>query len=319
MAENAAPCHPAPREKRVGRPRKYPNDPGSRLARKREVDRIGQRSSRQRTKDHIMMLENKMELLQADDKRGYILELLKTIEVLRQENEKLRNFGEKIRGLAAEMGNASHNSVEDRGPQAVQSPTSIPLPGIGHTEVTANSDFGLSEACWDEGMSSARLALEISRGSSPLVAPDISISTSTPQLPDEIINYTFGDFISWSPPNSSLLWPVMMNPPESSYDHGRQTSISAPNEEKWRICNESLALGIKSARDAINEIDVTSTHAAFKAVLLGWDATEDIVRTHPMWVALQQVAEKIFGDWESKPQKIACMLILHRILMVSTP
>lgn len=166
----------------------------------------------------------------------------------------------------------------------------------------------------------ARLESENQLDSSQLIPssghlrPDDSISIASPQLPNEILNYTFGDFISWSPPGPSGFWPVMNIP--QSYSGISQISPTAPNEEKWRICNESLALGINSARDAINDIGVTSSHAAFKAVLLGWNPTEDIVRAHPMWVALQEVVEKIFGDWESKPQRIACMLILHRVLMV---
>lgn len=109
VSPDAALCRPVPK-KPVGRPRKYPNDEDAQLARKREVDRRAQRSSRQRTKNRMTNLEKKVELLQTDDAQNNILGLVKTIEGLRQENEKLRNFAEKIRGLTNEIENVSHDS-----------------------------------------------------------------------------------------------------------------------------------------------------------------------------------------------------------------
>ena len=73
-------------------------------AKKREMDRIAQKKSRERSKHRMQELEDKLNRLQDDDKQKQISELMDTIDELRRENERLRTMTERIRGLAEAAG-----------------------------------------------------------------------------------------------------------------------------------------------------------------------------------------------------------------------
>jgi len=61
-----------------------------RLARKRALDREAQRSSRCKTKNHIALLESRIEALTRVQTNGNTKELMDKIEQQRKENEALR-------------------------------------------------------------------------------------------------------------------------------------------------------------------------------------------------------------------------------------
>jgi hypothetical protein len=61
-----------------------------RLARKRALDREAQRSSRCKTKNHIALLESRIEALTRVQANGNTKELMDQIEAQRKENEALR-------------------------------------------------------------------------------------------------------------------------------------------------------------------------------------------------------------------------------------
>jgi hypothetical protein len=71
-----------------------------RIERKRELDRIAQRASRERARARTQHLEEKLKSLQAEDKQEQISYLMNTIEELRRENTELRRVTEKIKFLA---------------------------------------------------------------------------------------------------------------------------------------------------------------------------------------------------------------------------
>jgi hypothetical protein len=73
-------------------------------AKKRELDRIAQKKSRERARNRMAELEEKIRRLQADDKQKQISELMGVIEGLRSENERLRTMTEKIRSLTESVG-----------------------------------------------------------------------------------------------------------------------------------------------------------------------------------------------------------------------
>jgi hypothetical protein len=89
-----------------------------------------------------------------------------------------------------------------------------------------------------------------------------------------------------------------------------------PDVEKWRTSNDAFIFGIDTGKRSIGESKIINSHAAYKAILWGCDTMEEIERSHPLWLALRQVDEKVFGDWRSKAQKIAMMFVCHRMLLV---
>lgn len=90
-----------------------------------------------------------------------------------------------------------------------------------------------------------------------------------------------------------------------------------PDHEKWRTSNEAFIFGIEKTRKmSYAETAIINSHAAYKAILWGCDASEEKERCHPLWLALRQVDEKVFGHWQRKAQKIAMMFVCHRMLLV---
>jgi hypothetical protein len=85
------------------RPRR--RDPSNcQAAKKRETDRIAQKKSRERARNRVLELEEKLNRLQDDDQQKQISELMRTVDELRRENERLRNVTTKIRCLTEAAG-----------------------------------------------------------------------------------------------------------------------------------------------------------------------------------------------------------------------
>lgn len=69
----------------------------SKAERKRELDRIAQRATRERTKNRIADLEQRLASLESGDKNGEIAQLTRTIGELRNENGRYQNALVKMR------------------------------------------------------------------------------------------------------------------------------------------------------------------------------------------------------------------------------
>jgi hypothetical protein len=76
-------------------------------ARKRDLDRLAQRASRERAKSRMMYLEETLARLQADDKQKQISDLMGVIADLRDQNTQLRTMLEKIGRLACSTAEGS--------------------------------------------------------------------------------------------------------------------------------------------------------------------------------------------------------------------
>jgi hypothetical protein len=77
----------------------------SQTAKKREMDRLAQKKSREKARNRVMELEKKLETLQSDDKQKQITSLLKTVDDLKKENERLKGVATRIQGLVEGIGN----------------------------------------------------------------------------------------------------------------------------------------------------------------------------------------------------------------------
>lgn len=94
-----------------GRPRQRRATADSQIDRKRELDRIAQRMSRERSRNRIIFLEQKLKSLEARDRGGQISHLMKVIEDLRQENTQLRASMMKIRFIADDLSEPSNKCM----------------------------------------------------------------------------------------------------------------------------------------------------------------------------------------------------------------
>jgi hypothetical protein len=70
-----------------------------RRERKRAIDREAQRSLREKTKTHIAELERTIQILRDQDRNGATASLLSEIDVLRAENERLRDVIESVKSV----------------------------------------------------------------------------------------------------------------------------------------------------------------------------------------------------------------------------
>jgi hypothetical protein len=70
-----------------------------RRERKRAIDREAQRSLREKTKTHIAELERTIQILRDQDRNGATSSLLSEIDVLRSENERLRDVIDSVKSV----------------------------------------------------------------------------------------------------------------------------------------------------------------------------------------------------------------------------
>ena len=70
-----------------------------RRERKRAIDREAQRSLREKTKTHIAELEQTIQILRDQDRNGATANLLSEIDVLRAENERLRDIIDSVKNV----------------------------------------------------------------------------------------------------------------------------------------------------------------------------------------------------------------------------
>lgn len=89
-----------------------------------------------------------------------------------------------------------------------------------------------------------------------------------------------------------------------------------PDIDKWSTSNNAFIFGINSGKKEQFQPRITSSLAAYKAILWGCDEGGEKERAHPFWFSLRQVDEKVFGNWTSKAQRIAMMFVTHRVLLV---
>ena len=87
----------APPSNGKGRARPKRGAGDNQINRKRELDRIAQRTSRERARNRILVLEEKLRSLEALDNGGQTSQLLNTIECLRTHNTELTSSLMKIR------------------------------------------------------------------------------------------------------------------------------------------------------------------------------------------------------------------------------
>ena len=75
----------------------------SRGARKRALDRVAQRATRQRTKEYIRHLEERLSSLETRDGQSEIARLAHVVDKLRTDNYRLRNALAKLRATIEQV------------------------------------------------------------------------------------------------------------------------------------------------------------------------------------------------------------------------
>jgi hypothetical protein len=143
----------------------------------------------------------------------------------------------------------------------------------------------------------------------PAILPE-----STSAATERNLNYDFGplaDLIDLD----ALFAPAPMPQPFPWASEVQLNPKVVSDADKWRVSNESFIYGIDSTR-SLQDADIIESQTLFMAMLSESTFDNEKQRAHPIWSALRNVDQRVFGNWKSKAQRIAMMFVCHRMLLV---
>ena len=161
---------------------------------------------------------------------------------------------------------------------------------------------------------------EIDNGHVPTVNIDVNVGP-----PDTIGGITgLEDFFEFSP--TSLLEAFEMGPtgyngwnPQtpSPFDYRFPTTDTvtriAADVDKWEVSNGAFIQCLDSVKKQTASTVELDLHVPFKAAIWGWDNVGPEAQ-HPVWNALRQVDQRVFGTWTCKAQRIALMYVCQTLI-----
>lgn len=114
---------------------------------------------------------------------------------------------------------------------------------------------------------------------------------------------------------ASIFWKTPKSPPSNLYpDSARILS----DHDKWHVTNDVYTWGLDSYRKLYYYYGTYGAVKPIMAIFEGWHILDEKEKCHPVYRALQWVDECLFGDWHSKAQRIAMILIKMRLMNVSS-
>ncbi|KAI1610163.1 hypothetical protein EDD36DRAFT_316837 [Exophiala viscosa] len=300
----------------------------SRAERKRIQDRLAQRATRERTKNRISFLEQRLSSLEAGDKQGEIASLTRIVDNLQNDNHRLRNALLKMRNtidqaiLTTDDQSKDSKSLKPCGCSALSecacsqeaitpTPVEQPDPPIDeqivddrHNSVSTDT----SEVTDLVNANGSGTGLDIAFPQPAATGGLTGLENFFDFNPDTLLEmFEMG-------PSSMQGWGATATPSPFDYRFPAAETVKvAPDEDKWHVSNGAFI----SAMDSIKEPVMTNTeldlHVPFKAAIWGWDNIGPEAQ-HPVWQALRQVDQRVFGTWTSKAQRVALMYVCQTLL-----
>jgi hypothetical protein len=114
------------------------------------------------------------------------------------------------------------------------------------------------------------------------------------------------DFGGWSSYESALF---NTQPPTNL----EVTERIAPDVEKWYVGNSAYFRALDSVKRRVKSAATMDFQVAFQAMLWGWQNVGHEAE-HPVWNALREVDQRIFGTWTSMAQRIAMMYVCQTLI-----
>lgn len=302
--------------------------PRVRSERKKLQDRLAQRATREKTKGRIALLEQTLSSLRADDKQSEIASLIRTIDSLQNKNNRLQSAINKIRNALDPLTLAGDDdydfkieikpcgcSVESACScsrrstpltaktelVAVSPPQNLAEtvhPPSGVTLTTKNQTEEHDDFVDDTGAGSVKIDQDENlAGFCHLDNLDFDLNTVL-----DVLDHS--DFHSWNghTPSPFDIWSIPLG------SAGR----IAPDTEKWHVSNRAYSNAL-NARKQVKSATMLDLQVPFKAAIWGWESVGPEAE-HPVWDALRQVDQRVFGIWTSKAQRIAMMYVCQTLI-----
>lgn len=254
------------------RPRRRDADDG-RAERKRIQDRLAQRATRERTKNRIAYLEQRLSSLEAGDKDGEITNLTRIIDNLRNDNNRLRNALVKMRTtidqavLAVDDHSEAQSQVKPCG-------CSLEANCTGH-----HSPFVPAAAPPFEEQTTAFRQNSVSSTSASDVpelvngpGADVNLGTEPFDVGNSTTGPGLGEFFDFSHPNALLEmfeygmagYNDWQSPAASPLDFRFPSSEAmvkvAPDLEKWEVSNGAFISCLESVKKRASSTCTLDVH-----------------------------------------------------------
>ncbi|KAH8588486.1 hypothetical protein B0O99DRAFT_746747 [Bisporella sp. PMI_857] len=309
--------------------------------RKRELDRIAQRNSRERTKNRISFLEDKLRSLEGRDRDCSLSSLLATQETLLKENSSLKAAMMKVRFIAdsilkmpdnnghgcpncngqsggSDNGESFETAVEQNQQQPAFNATSINAVEPP-SEISAALEFDpFRNVQLDDLQSIPAIQFFDAAPPDPIAGESESFNHNSLVLGDgnDQAELFLGTEL-YSTPGTQNLNPFSLFCPISpSVSPVRSTTSSiVPHELKWHFTNGTFMQGLEMTRaNQRARLAPLESRVPIQGILFGWHTVDPSTRDNPAWIALKEIDEKVFGTWKRKPQKIALMFVCSLIM-----
>ncbi|ETN41768.1 uncharacterized protein HMPREF1541_03705 [Cyphellophora europaea CBS 101466] len=295
-----------------------------RAERKRELDRLAQRATRERTKNRIAFLEQKLASLESCDRESTISQLTKTIDDLRNDNTRLQGAMMKMRFAINEALDGTEAQTNGRKcacgnktrctclGKTESTSSGTPQPGFGSpdddvVDLPQDPPVPLQDGIlgiWPTTNSMHMSGIEEFLGLQPNTIPppvyDMAVQGGIMQNP-------------WQQLPASTSPPSLLNfqlPPANS----AQGLTIAPDFEKWHVSNGAFIGAMDAVKKHLASNKTLDLHVPFRAGLWGWDSIPEHELNHPVWSALRAVDQKVFGTWTNKAARIAVMYACQTLL-----
>jgi hypothetical protein len=308
LDSNAPDVKPKPR-------RRDTND--VRAERKRELDRLAQRATRERTKNRIAFLEQKLASLESCDRESTISQLTKTIDNLRNDNSKLQSAMMKMRFAINEALDgaevANHPTSTSCRPKSSSISSDTPLhedhsPEDEPIEVDKAPEQPIVPVqdgvlgIWSNPTHMSGIEEFLGFSPNTLIPPAYEIP-----LQDTIAQNVWQQFSSTGSNASPYTFHLPLN-------NGTSSLSIAPDSEKWHVSNGALVGAMDAIKKHLASSETLDLHIPFRAGLWGWDSIPEREQNHPVWQALRSVDQKVFGTWRNKAARIAIMYSCQTML-----
>ncbi|EXJ68623.1 uncharacterized protein A1O5_08417 [Cladophialophora psammophila CBS 110553] len=297
----------------------------SRAERKRIQDRLAQRATRERTKNRIAYLEQRLSSLEAGDKDGEITNLTRIIDNLRNDNNRLRNALVKMRTVidqAVLVTDSSGDAQPETKPCGCSVGSSCscnqtsfpentpaaafedPATTFRHTSVSSTDT---SEAT--EVVNGHSLGLNVDVAQSDAIGSVAGLEDFFDFNPNSLLEmFEMGGttgFSGWQPQTPS--------PFDYRFPSTDAVVKVAPDVDKWHVSNGAFISCLDSVKHQTASTSTLDMHVPFKAVTWGWENAGPEAQ-HPVWSALRQVDQRVFGTWTSKAQRMALMYVCQTLI-----